>query len=79
MMTRQMQEKPLLRNQSRSYVGYWDHWYMDSTAADNHSALESPFDSSSYINNDPQLPVMIWVSTTNLATQLGTVPTLWHL
>lgn len=47
-----------------------------STAADNHSALESPFDSTSYVNNDPTAGGNdVIVSTTNLATQLGTVPT----
>ena len=47
-----------------------------STAADNHSALESPFDGTSYVNNDPTAGGNnVIVSTTNLATQLGTVPT----
>jgi len=47
-----------------------------STAADNHSALESPFDSTSYVNDDPTTSGNdLIVSTTNLATQLGTTPT----
>lgn len=47
-----------------------------STAADNHSALESPFNAASYVNNDPTAGGNdVIVSTTNLATQLGTVPT----
>lgn len=47
-----------------------------STAADNHSALESPFNAASYVNNDPTVGGNdVIVSTTNLATQLGTVPT----
>ena len=46
-----------------------------STAADNHSALESPFSAASYVNNDPTVGGNdVIVSTTNLATQLGTVP-----
>mgnify|MGYP003133238903 CR=1 FL=1 len=47
-----------------------------STAADNHSALESPFNAASYVNNDPTAGGNdVIVSTTNLATQLGTSPT----
>ena len=47
-----------------------------STAADNHSALESPFNAASYVNNDPTAGGNdVVVSTTNLATQLGTAPT----
>ena len=47
-----------------------------STAADNHSALESPFNAASYVNNDPTTAGNdVVVSTTNLSTQLGTSPT----
>ena len=54
-----------------STVGTWT-----STAADNHSALESPFDSTSYVNNDPTTAGNdVRVETTNLSTQLGTSPT----
>tara|TARA_S200002703_G_scaffold61809_1_gene53700 strand:+ start:982 stop:2010 length:1029 start_codon:yes stop_codon:yes gene_type:complete len=47
-----------------------------STAADNHSALESPFSAASYVNDDPTTAGNdVIVSTTDLTTQLGTVPT----
>ena len=47
-----------------------------TTSGDNHSALESPFNSATYVNNDPTTAGNdVVVSTTNLATQLGTVPT----
>lgn len=47
-----------------------------TTSGDNHSALESPFNSATYVNNDPSTAGNdVVVSTTNLATQLGTVPT----
>lgn len=52
------------------------NWTINGGAPDNHSALESPFNTATNVNDDPTTSGNdVIVSTTNLATQLGTAPT----
>ena len=52
-------------------------WTINGGSPDNHSALESPFNKATNVNNDPTTAGNdVVVATTNLSTQLGTSPTV---